>query len=57
MILAKRAMEQFRDEGVEVWVDTGVARDNVERLARMRGFTVSVRTDGNAFILSVKPEE
>lgn len=57
MILAKRAMDQFPDEGVQVWVDTGVARDNVERLARMRGFTVKVRTEGNAFILDIGNEQ
>jgi TusA-related sulfurtransferase len=42
VMLAKRAMRQEGAISIEVLVDSGASRDNVERVAAMAGWTVRV---------------
>jgi TusA-related sulfurtransferase len=54
-MMALRAIQKMDKGTVEVLVDTGTARENVSRLAKSAGWTVTVeaRPDGNSRIIRI----
>lgn len=56
VVKTKEALEKNPDETIVVLVDTAVSRDNVDRLARSKGFSVSAEESGGEFRLTIKKE-
>jgi tRNA 2-thiouridine synthesizing protein A len=54
VIEAQKKMDQMGKGVMEVYVDTGTARDNVSRLAKKKGWAVAVKDvpDGIIVVLS-----
>jgi len=58
VVNTKRAMDENPAEPVGVLVETAVSRENVSRLARSRGYSVTVEDveDGSRLVLSPPAE-
>ncbi len=56
VVKTKEALEKNPSETIVVLVDTAVSRDNVDRLARSRGFSVSAEESDGEFRLTIKKE-
>jgi tRNA 2-thiouridine synthesizing protein A len=53
VIETQKKMTQMSGGSLEVYVDTGTARDNVSRMAKKRGWTVVVNEAPDGFIVSL----
>jgi TusA-related sulfurtransferase len=42
VILAEKAMKKVKKGKIEVWADSGTARDNIARLAKNNGWQVAI---------------
>ncbi|MDI6891729.1 MAG: sulfurtransferase TusA family protein [Actinomycetota bacterium] len=56
VVKTKEALEKNPDETIVVLVDTAVSRDNVDRLARNKGFSVNAEESDGEFRLTIKKE-
>ncbi len=55
VVKTQKAIEEHPDEELTVLVETGVARENVSRLAQSKGYTVKVEEEGGEFRLHLTP--
>lgn len=55
VVKTQKAIEEHPDEELTVLVETGVARENVSRLAQSKGYTVKVEEEGGEFRLKLTP--
>lgn len=54
VVLAKNHIDVTGSGEFEIIVDTGTARDNIKRLAGNCGWAVSVGSDGDDIVLTLK---
>ena len=54
VVLTKSCIDKIGSGAFEIIVDTGTARDNITRLADNCGWAVSVRTEGDDSVLTLK---
>ncbi len=53
ILLTKKALQLF-PEGVEILVDSNIAKGNIERFAKNSGYKVEVREDDETFRLFLR---
>jgi len=53
VIESQKKMEQMGSGVLEVYVDSGTARDNVSRMARKKGWSVEVNDAQDGFVVKL----
>ena len=56
VIMTKKALQENR-RGVEVVVDNVTAKSNIERFAKISGFTAESRVTGSDYIITITKKE
>lgn len=54
VVLTRNKMEEMGKGTFEVLVDTGTSRDNISRLAGNAGWSISVKEEGDEFVLTLR---
>jgi tRNA 2-thiouridine synthesizing protein A len=56
VVMTKKALETGQGE-FQVWVDSEVARENVQRFAQNKGYQVQVEETGKEWKIIIHPEK
>jgi len=53
VVLTRKALESFKDQEIEVIIDSPVAKENITRMAKNQGYKIDVEEKDGEFCLKI----
>ncbi len=53
VVLTRKALESFKDQEIEVIIDSPVAKENITRMAKNQGYKIDVEEKDEEFCLKI----